>query len=704
MRRLTVLAVVLLTYSAMAQTSAKQAEREGLKAALQTVIDTSPLKAARVSVLVKSLDDGTIVFAKDADELLNPASNVKLFTAGAALATLGPEFRFETEFLTDTELKSDGKAKILFVRGKGDPTINSERLWGMVADLTHHGLKEVQDIVIDDDFFDGERQAPGFDQESGDKAYLAPSGAVSLNWNTVGVFLRPGESVGARGHIEVEPPTDFFVVEGGVTTGAKNQRRYTVSSKVDKDKVRQKLTVEGVVPLEKGVWSVWKKVDSPPLYFGYTLRSVLNARGIKVKGRIRTGETPRSARMFFTSQSETLDMVLKRLNKTSSNFVAEQLLKTLGAELKGQPGTSAQGAQAVEDFLSSEVGLPRGSFIMRNGSGLNDANRFSATQTVALLEYMWRRLSLTPEYISALPIGGKDGTLKYRFEGTDAVGRLRAKTGTLENVTALSGYVQAVGGERFAFSIMVNDFAGRVSQVVQHLDTLGAAVAAVGSTAGPKAAVASLTQPASVVGSLEEVKTRLTTYRGLALQADKRNAPFLRSAWRTERDPAVRALIADALYQSDPREPSTLRMLLDSALPTEEVWGRLRKVASSAKIDVPLLPALVEVAAGGQVEAIARLFEFARASASDESVAALMEEQLLVVAHDAPTELLAALRVSQGPEREVAIDLLTRGLARSPQAPLNAALKSAQTSAEPSVASFAKEVESALNAPPPPGG
>lgn len=677
-------------------------EREALTRALQSVIDTTVLKTARVSVQVRSLDDGTVIYSRDGEELLNPASNVKLFTAAAALAKLGPEFRYDTEFFTDPDFKAGraGVAKTLFVRGKGDPTLTTERLTGIVSDLIHAGLKEVSgDLVLDESYFDLERLPPGYDQEWGDKAYLAPTGALSLNWNTVGVYLRPGENVGERAMAELEPASEYFTLESALVTGTKTQRRYTVSINPDKDKVRQKVEVKGVVPVEKGTWSQWKKVDAPALYFGYTLKSLLAHRGVKVKGRIHTGTVAAGSRMLTVSQSETLDVVLKKLSKHSSNFVAEQLIKTLGAELKGAPGTTEKGITAVEDFLASEVGLSRGSYVMKNGSGLNDTNRFSAAQTNRLLAYMVSKFSLMPEYLSALPIAGKDGTLKYRFEGSEAVWRLRAKTGTLENVSALSGYVQSTGGERFVFSIMVNDFPGRAGMVVQHIDALGAAIAAAGTAGGPGQAVASMTRTPSVVGPFEALKSSLKLYVELTQKADKRNASFLRTAWRNESDPAVRAIIAEALVQSDPKESAHVRIFLDSAVATDEVYGRLRKASTEAGFNLPVVPTVVELAAAGQGEAQGRLLEFVRASQSDPKAWALLCEQLAVVANDAPTELLGALKVSGDTERNAGIEALVQGFVKAaqPEAPFWQALKLAQGAQDLAMASFAKALESTFS-------
>lgn len=691
------LSLLLLSSAAFAVTpAAKERDREQLKKVLAGIIERTALKNARISVQVVSLDDGSTVFGQGDGELLNPASNVKLFTAAAALTKLGPDYRFETEFLVEPTFKEsrDGKANVLYVRGKGDPTMTTEKLYASVSELIHAGLKEVGDIVVDESWFDTEREPPGFDQESGDRSYLAPPGALSLNWNSVGVYLRPGDSLGSKASAEVEPDSEYFNVDSQVLTGSKTQRRFTVSSALDKDRQHQKLEVRGYVPIDKLTWSVWKKIDQPALYFGYTLKALLKERGVKVKGRVRLANAPGSARPLHVAQSDTLDIVLKRLNKLSSNFVAEMLIKTMGAEVKGAPGTTEKGIAVVEEFLEKDVGLTRGSYIMRNGSGLNDTNRFSSSQVNRLLRVMWDRFPSAPEYMSALGIAGKDGTIKYRFEGTDAVGRLRAKTGTLENVSALSGYVQAVGGERFVFSFLVNDFAGRPSTVVQHIDALGAAVAASGSKEGPSAAIAALSPP-SVVGPLGELIARMKTYQEIGAKTDRRNQPFLRTTWRAEKDPAVRALIAEALYQSDPRESASVRMLLDSTSASEDVFGRLRKAAKELKSPMPLLQSLTELGASGNAEAISRLVELSKAGASDEEDGPLLCDALATVANESPFETLGVLRGMQTSERENILDDLSKGMVRAaqPDAPLWSQLKAMQGSPEPSVADFARSVE-----------
>ncbi|MGI5865074.1 MAG: D-alanyl-D-alanine carboxypeptidase/D-alanyl-D-alanine endopeptidase, partial [Myxococcales bacterium] len=612
--------------AAVAQAQRK-ADREALRKAIDGIIEQTVLSQSRVGLQVVSLDDGSVVYARNADELLNPASNVKLFTTAAALARLGPEFRFDTEFLVDDQAKARRPRKgqspgdirgNLYVRGKGDPSITTEKMWGLANELYFAGLRSVSgNLVLDDSYFDGDRIGPGFDQEDSDRAYMAPTGALSLNWNAVGVYIGPGETAGAPAVVELDPPSDFFVVENRVTTTrSRSLRRLWVSSVAAGDK--QRIIVSGRVPVGSSPVAVWRKIDNPALYFGHTLKQLLAARGIRVRGKVVAGAVPDGAQPFMLHQSETLDLVLKRVNKVSSNFTAEQLVKAMGAQVSGAPGTWAKGIQAIEEFLATEVGMRLGTFVMKNGSGLNDTNRFSAAQICRLLRYMWLRFPLAPEFLSSLGIAAKDGTLHYRMEGTDAAGRLRAKTGTLENVSALSGYVQAVAGERFAFSVVANDFPGRASPVISAIDALGAALAGFGEA--PDSALAQTAGPEEQLGPLADLKARMAIYEKLAQARDPRNVTFLRTALKTERDPALKAIVAEAVYRSSPNDSSSVRALVENFDSGAEVFGRLRQLARDLASATPVLGSLTEVAGEGDADALGRFVEVAALARSDEGL------------------------------------------------------------------------------------
>ena len=688
---------VVLIFAACSLAPAYAADRSSLTKALETILERPLLKSSRVSAQMQSLDDGSIVWRHNPDELLNPASNMKLVTSATALAKLGPDFRFETEFLTEPHFSS-GKVKALYVRGKGDPSLTTEKLHSLAAELYHAGLREVGDLWIDDSWFDAERLAPGYDQETSDRAYMAPTGAVSLNWNSAEIFLKPGEKAGSKALIELEPSSDYFAIENNLKTVGRQNPRYLVTSEYKNEK--QHILVRGTLPADRRPIAIWKKIDNPPVYFGFTFKQVLTEHGIKVRGRVKLGAAPANFKPLYVAQSDTFDLILKRLNKHSSNFVAEQLLKTVGAQVKGPPGSTGKGVEVVEEFLSNQVGIPRGSYVMKNGSGLNDINRFSASQFNRLLRYMYERLPLSPEYISSVGIAAKDGTLRYRFEGSDAAGRLRAKTGTLENVSALSGYVQSVGGERFTFSILVNDFSGRVGPIVQSIDAMGVALAAYGSSNGPVRAVAQQIQAQTeVVGSLTEARNRIQTYLTLEKEADARNIPFLRTAWRTERDPAAKAVLAESLYQSNPEDPTWVRTLLESFSTRSEVLGRLEEVAKQLKIEVPCVASIADLAAMGNRNALERLMEIGVVKGSDLSLAKEVSGGLSDLAKNSPQELLMGLYGAPQLQHDPTTSLLAQGLVRAADSenPLWPALRSAMASSDPGFARFAKALEAELS-------
>ena len=450
-----------------------------LRLALDAVLDRPPLRAAGVGVQVVSLDTGQEVYARGADRQLNPASNVKLFTSAALLARLGPGYAFTTR-VEAAAAPRRGEVADLFVVGRGDPTFVTERLWLLAGDLARRGVRRVLgDVVVDDAWFDGERQGPGYDQEVGDRAYLAPIGALALNFAAVEIHVGPGERPGAAARVALEPASEHLVLQARVSTvaaGGSGALRYASRPLPDG---RQLVEVQGQVGVGDAERVVWRRVDDPALYFGATLKRLLALRGVEVKGRVRRGLAPEGTVTLATSSSEGLGAIVRKLEKLSSNFVAEQLLKALGAELSGAPGSWPKGVAAVEGYLT-EAGLAPGSYLLRNGSGLNDANRFSARQVVTVLRDAWRRFPVMADFVAALPVAGRDGTTRTRMPA--AAGRLRAKTGSLAGAVSLSGYVETAAGERLAFSVLVNDFRpGERRAAVRAIDALGEALAAAGS-------------------------------------------------------------------------------------------------------------------------------------------------------------------------------------------------------------------------------
>ena len=432
------------------------------------------LQDARVGLYVRSLSRDWLVLQKNPELLLNPASNAKLATAATALMRLGPGYRFETDYAALGDIE-DGKLKgRLYISGRGDPSITTERLLFVVHKLKMLGLKEISaGIVVDDSFFDEQREALGWEQETSDHAFAAPVGALSLNYNAVAVDIYPGEQVGKEARYLVDPPSKYIIVDSHVVTSRGSGRVY-MRSRQRGNKTRIRL--RGRVNINEEPFRLYRRVSDPGLHFGAALAGLLEQAGIKVRGRVRHGLMPSRAQILVTDYSESLALVVNRMNKYSNNIIAESLVKTLGAEFYGAPGSFANGHRVVEDFLQNDVGWQAKSYVYENGSGLNDVDRFSAQQIAELLAYMRWQAKAGPEFVASLSVAGRQGTLRSRFLGTRAAGRLRAKTGTLTGVSALSGYATTAAGEPLVFSMIMNGYAGSVRPIWEVQDMIAEAL------------------------------------------------------------------------------------------------------------------------------------------------------------------------------------------------------------------------------------
>lgn len=660
---------------------------------LDTLLRTEPLASSRVGLQVLSLDSGKTLYSHNVSELLNPASNVKLVTAAAALHKLGPEYRFPTEFWCSGQRASS--CGTLYIKGHGDPMLYTERVYGIANQLLALGLAQVSDIVVDDTWFDEFRGGPGWDQENVDRPYLAPAGALSINHNAVAIHILPASTVNRAPQIRTNPASAFFRIENNLRSVTARSRRYLVPSSIP-DGNHQRIRVTGRLPVGSEPLVFYRKIDNPPFYAGETFKTILQERGIAVKGRVRLGVTPDDASLLYTAWSPSLAEVVRELNKYSNNFIAEQLIKTLGAEFRGAPGSWEKGISVVEEVLA-EMGIMRGSYVMKNGSGLNDINRFSAAQLAHLLKVVWERASYFPEFAASLGIAAKDGTLRSRLDGTQAQGLLRGKTGTLQNVSALSGYVRSPRNERLAYVILVNDFSGPHHPVVGSIDLAAANIAGLGH-----AQAWNNEEVPSAVESQAEMLARARTFAGLAKLKDRRNLSFLRSSLRTEQEPLIRAVIADAVYQSTPHpEPE---LLLDN-LPTEaEQLSWLHSLGQELAFPTPMVASIIDLASEGNVEALEALVAMAglilaedeanslqpaKSPSKSNTLDALFVESFEEVGRSAPDALFETLRRANTELAERAVEFLGRGIAVSPEGrrhPFLSRLKEPTSSGERSTA------------------
>ncbi len=450
------------------------ARREWLKARLDEIFGAPTFAAAKIAVLVSDFESGRPLYARNEKVSLNAASNVKLVTAAAALARLGPEYRWKTALYGPArgsgrwlgpggELPGD-----LYLKGAGDPTLTTQDLTELAADLAALGVRKVRGaLVVDASAFDAVSVAPAYDQKTESAAFRSPSSAASLNGNAVAVTIIPAAVAGGAARVVVEPASPYFVTTGRVTTAKAGPAIPTVETS-DAGNGQTRITVGGRVRLGAEPRTLLRRIVHPELFLGHTFRQLLQKRGILVERPLRVEPVPAEGfRALAVHDSPPLAVIAHDLNKRSSNFAAEQVLRTLGAEAVGRPGTWEKGLEATALYLES-VGIPRKSYQMANGAGLYDSNRFSAEQMVSVLRAALRDFRIGSEYLASLAVAGADGTLGHRLGSTAADRYVRAKTGTLANVSCLTGVAGAPGQKPLVFSILMNDLVnpleGRAAQ------------------------------------------------------------------------------------------------------------------------------------------------------------------------------------------------------------------------------------------------
>jgi serine-type D-Ala-D-Ala carboxypeptidase/endopeptidase (penicillin-binding protein 4) len=414
---------------------------------------------------VLDVETGAVLAQSGEHTLLNPASNAKLYTAAAALAILHGSHRYQT---TLGGTIKGGAASGLVLRGHGDPSLQTRDLWAMAQELKAHGARRIEgDLVVDQRFFDEVTTPPAFEQQPNEWAsFRAPVSAVAINENTITMSVRP-TAAGSPASVTFDPP-GFVEVTGTVKTGEEGADSVGLELTPAGKKLAAKIF--GSVGEDARLVRYTKRVDDPQLLAGYALKAVLEDAGLKVPGEVKLGTG--SAKVLARHESDPLSTLLYALGKNSDNFYAEMIFKSIGSEAKGRPGKHQEAAEVVTRWLEKH-GLSDQGLVIKNGSGLFDANRVTAHSMAKLLRHAWLEPSLRSEFVAQLAIGGVDGTLHKRFRDLRAHRSVRAKTGTLDDSIALSGYVIGPPGQHtVAFSIMFNRVSGKASVARSAADKL----------------------------------------------------------------------------------------------------------------------------------------------------------------------------------------------------------------------------------------
>jgi D-alanyl-D-alanine carboxypeptidase/D-alanyl-D-alanine-endopeptidase (penicillin-binding protein 4) len=439
---------------------------ESLRAALDASLSVRALRGARVAALVVARESGEVLYTRNPDRLLIPASNLKILTAVAAFSAFGPTHRFVTTVLSDAKPDAEGNVGALYVRGGGDPALTSEDYWRLAADLRRLGLRRIRGaLVLDDSAFDGARWHPSWGAVSA-RAYHAPVGALTVNYGAFAVTVEAGPVQGSPVQARIDPRVAIFRLTNRARTGASRVRRSLVVDRRAGSGVEQ-VVVSGVEPAGRDPKTYHRSVVDPARYAGAVLRMQLEAVGIEVEGETRIGYAPAEAALLLEFSGHPLAEVVRRFLKYSNNSIGEALVKSMGARESGGPGGWPQGVAAVRTQLDA-LGVRTQALVQVDGSGLSYENRATPRIFVDALRLGAGSFRFGPEFLAALPIAAADGTLEER--ATDSAGRARAKTGLLTRVTGLSGLAEGPEGGVVAFSVLVNGFRGSAEAAMDAVD------------------------------------------------------------------------------------------------------------------------------------------------------------------------------------------------------------------------------------------
>ncbi|MCK4308240.1 D-alanyl-D-alanine carboxypeptidase/D-alanyl-D-alanine-endopeptidase [candidate division WOR-3 bacterium] len=426
---------------------------------LNQILQDPVLKPATIGIEIVETKDKKVLYSKNAGKLFVPASGAKIIISLAALSLLKPEYQFKTEIFFDS--------RNLYIKGYGDPSLQTKDLQEIADKIIEKGIKKIENIICDDSYFDSQEIGEGWVEEPEAFGFNARISALSLNNNCVRIFIKPAEKSGKEVKFILYPKTNFVGVINDARTGYKDSLR--VERKLISS--RNYLVLKGEISKESSGKTFVRHIENPALHTAIAFKKVLETRGIKVKGKISKRELSDSLKPIYTHYSRPLVHLIYEMNKESINFYADQILKTLGAELLEPPGSFEKGGLKLQEFLKG-IGLGENEFRIYDGSGLSRYDLISPQGIVKVLLYGLSDPEIRPEFLSSLPTAGIDGTLERRLRGSSSARKVRAKTGTMRSISSLSGYTLTEKGNLIIFSIMMNNYTTSASLIRKIQDNI----------------------------------------------------------------------------------------------------------------------------------------------------------------------------------------------------------------------------------------
>jgi D-alanyl-D-alanine carboxypeptidase/D-alanyl-D-alanine-endopeptidase (penicillin-binding protein 4) len=429
-----------------------------LPANIQGVMNLRELPYDSLSIYVEDVETGEIVLQWLEDEPRNPASTMKLLTTLVSLDILGPAYRWKTDVFANGKIENGRLDGDLLIKGYGDPFLVTERVWQLLRRIRLTGIRDIQgDLLIDDSYFHVGSYDPGAFDRQPLRAYNVAPNALLVNFKVVRYWFEPDQGEGAV-KIVVDPELRNLSIRNQLSLASRSCRGYQRGITITANEAVDEITFSGKFPSGCKRYAM-DRTALTHNEFAYGLFEALwRQSGGTLDGGwqnvLTSSVVGADAEPIVSFQSLPLIDMIARVNKHSNNVMARQLLYTLAAEVNGPPGTEEGGRQVISNWLTKN-GLESCQCAIENGAGLSRDTRIAAADMGALLKFAWRQPYM-PEYLASMSIAGLDGTLSRRFRGTPLIGTAHLKTGSMDDVTAVAGYLQSRSGRRFAVVSMQN--------------------------------------------------------------------------------------------------------------------------------------------------------------------------------------------------------------------------------------------------------
>ena len=459
---------IVIFFSLNTQAFASNAQNSSRASQFQLALKRAHLNAGEVGGGIWDLQDQHSLLEHRAEVSMIPASLSKIVTALTILDRFPAETTFETRVLSAAPLKDGVVDGDVVLEGGGDPAFVSEAMAELVSKLKKSGINRITgDLVVNDLRFDNERYDSHRESKRVDRAYDAPIGALSFDWNAVSIFVRPGAKAGQAAVVHLEPMSSYLQLNNHATTGAAGSQSTISSSRTDtkgqtsnsSGGAGDQVSVSGHIAQDAPEKAYYKSISQPDLWTAANFVEFLKREKIEIAGKVKLGapSTDKQYEVLAINKSPSIGELVLSMMKFSNNFIAEMLTKNLAVQGDKSPrGASMdKGISEIQGWLRSRA-LKGPAWTFVNPSGLTNENRLTPSQLGQLLKYAYGNLKIYPEFTASLPIAGLDGTLKHRAR--KSAGQIRAKTGLLKDagVAALAGFATTPSGHTRAFVWIVN--------------------------------------------------------------------------------------------------------------------------------------------------------------------------------------------------------------------------------------------------------